>query len=186
VSLKVGNASDRPHAARYLFLNLTGRRPSRPRREVDIVFNPSVLDFWGETQAARGLIGTICPTLSAKSEFTETNNWRLTSGPSYEVFRAVDGSRGFRHACRAALASRSRRPADGLAGSVAHARTPGAGAGLRDDPLLLVGQVSRFAPPSAVRNWARGHVPNRNLGNRNLYRSSVSVTRRGIPESACV
>jgi hypothetical protein len=30
------------------------------------------------------------------------------------------------------------RPADGLAGSVAHARTPGAGAGVRNDPPQLI------------------------------------------------
>ena len=35
-------------------------------------------------------------------------------------------------ACRAALREAPRRPADGLAGSVARARTPGAGVGVRN------------------------------------------------------
>ena len=53
--------------------------------------------------------------------------------------RAGDRQGGSRRTPAARLWSQaSRRPADGLAGSVAHARTPGASAGVRNDPPLLI------------------------------------------------
>jgi site-specific DNA recombinase len=53
--------------------------------------------------------------------------------------RAGDRQGGSRRTSAARLwPQASRRPADGLAGSVAHARTPRAGAGLTNDPTLLV------------------------------------------------
>ena len=53
--------------------------------------------------------------------------------------RARDRQSGSRRTPAARLWSQaSRRPADGLAGSVARARTPGAGASVRNDPRLRV------------------------------------------------
>jgi hypothetical protein len=74
---------------------------------------------------------------------------------------------------------------------VAHAGTPGAGAGVTNDlptlvcvpagrdPSIPTGQVSRFAPPKRPFEIRRGgHVANSNLGNGNLRPETLGETRR--------
>ena len=112
--------------------------------------------------------------------------------PVARLPRAGDRQGGSRRTPAARLwPQASRRPADGLAASVAHARTPDAGAGVRNDSALLVClparadpshpnrlKVSRFEPQGPFEIGRGGHVANSNLGNGNLRPETFGETRR--------
>jgi hypothetical protein len=88
----------------------------------------------------------------------------------------------------------SRRPADGLAGSVARARTPGAGAGVRKrsaparlspgegDPSIRTGS-SVEVRSLHIRNRARWTRSISNLGNGNLRPETFGKRARNCPEN---
>jgi len=81
------------------------RRNPRAHQGADVKIGPAASNSfsrmpgsWLGIKRPHRIRGWQGATLSHKSEFAETNNWRLTPGPSYEGF----GCRPFPNACRRA------------------------------------------------------------------------------------